>query len=77
MVKEWFMVKECFGLLGFLGSEFVVCECLYKYSEGKEGVRCKCVKLKVEEFYIFVFFFYVYCYFDDSGEELMLEFIFL
>ncbi len=46
MAKEWFTVKECLGLPGFPGSEPAVRERLYKYSEGKEGVRRKRVKSK-------------------------------
>lgn len=55
MAKEWFTVKECLGLPGFPGSEPAVRERLYKYSEGKEGVRRKRVKSKAEEFHISVF----------------------
>ncbi len=57
MAKEWFTVKECLGLPGFPGSEPAVRERLYKYSEGKEGVRRKRVKSKAEEFHISVFLF--------------------
>lgn len=46
MAKEWFTVKECLGLPGFPGSEPAVRERLYKYSEGKAGVRRKRVKSK-------------------------------
>ncbi|EAA7986915.1 hypothetical protein ABP74_19185 [Salmonella enterica subsp. enterica serovar Agona] len=69
MAKEWFTVKECLGLPGFPGSEPAVRERLYKYSEGKEGVRRKRVKSKAEEFHISVFPLYVHRYLDDSGEE--------
>lgn len=55
MAKEWFTVKECLGLPGFPGSEPAVRERLYKYSEGKAGVRRKRVKSKAEEFHISVF----------------------
>ncbi|EDV2152919.1 hypothetical protein JR65_001011 [Salmonella enterica] len=69
MAKEWFTVKECLGLPGFPGSEPAVRERLYKYSEGKEGVRRKRVKSKAEEFHISIFPLYVHRYLDDSGEE--------
>ncbi|EOH0855984.1 hypothetical protein ACLKT3_002784 [Salmonella enterica subsp. enterica serovar 50:k:e,n,x,z15] len=69
MAKEWFTVKECLGLPGFPGSEPAVRERLYKYSEGKEGVRRKRVKSKAEEFHISVLPLYVHRYLDDSGEE--------
>ncbi|EJM4100539.1 hypothetical protein NOK14_002464 [Salmonella enterica] len=42
---------------------------MYKYSEGKEGVRRKRVKSKAEEFHISIFPLYVHRYLDDSGEE--------
>ncbi|EBR8703528.1 hypothetical protein DOV84_13510, partial [Salmonella enterica subsp. enterica serovar Kentucky] len=64
MAKEWFTVKECLGLPGFPGSEPAVRERLYKYSEGKEGVRRKRVKSKAEEFHISVFPLYVHRYLD-------------
>ncbi|VEA75994.1 putative bacteriophage protein [Salmonella enterica subsp. arizonae] len=62
-------LQECLGLPGFPGSEPAVRERLYKYSEGKEGVRRKRVKSKAEEFHISVLPLYVHRYLDDSGEE--------
>ncbi|EAM7070824.1 hypothetical protein R5D33_002856 [Salmonella enterica] len=69
MAKEWFTVKECLGLPGFPGSEPAVRERLYKYSEGKEGVRRKRVKSKAEEFHISVLPLYVHRYLNEDGEE--------
>ncbi|EHD9906626.1 hypothetical protein R3Q03_001174 [Salmonella enterica] len=77
MAKEWFTVKECLGLPGFPGSEPAVRERLYKYSEGKEGVRRKRLKSKAEEFHISVFPLYVHRYLDEGGEEPVSDHIFV